>query len=179
VSCVQLTVLTGAPGSGKTATLDHVGEGIVRVGEPAREILAEQRAAGRVGNLDHEPALFVELLLRRSIDKYQTARTSSAPVLFDRGVPDCVAYAVGFGVDPAHGVEASRRYRYDEEVLVLPPWEEIYTTDDERTMSFPDTIPFHEAIVAAYELAGYTLIEVPRGSAAERAAFVRQFITRR
>jgi predicted ATPase len=179
VSGVQLVVLTGAPGSGKTTTLDHLGAGTLIVGEPAREILAEQRAAGRVGNLDHEPALFVDLLLRRSIDKYQTARTSGAPVLFDRGVPDCVAYAVGFGVDPAPSVEASRRYRYDEEVFVLPPWEEIYTTDDERTMSFADTIPFHEAVVAAYERAGYTLIEVPQGSAAERAAFVRQFITRR
>ena len=176
---MHLTVLTGAPGSGKTTVLDHVGGGIGIVGEPAREIIAEQRAAGGTGTSDQDPVLFVDLLLRRSIEKHTAAEDTDGPVVFDRGVPDCIAYALVLGVESSPSLEASRRHRYDREVLILPPWEEIYSTDDERTMSFADTIPFHEALVEAYERTGYTLIEVPRGSAEERGAFVRDVVTRR
>jgi predicted ATPase len=46
-------------------------------------------------------------------------------------------------------------------------------------MSFADTIPFHEALVDAYERTGYVLVEVPRGSVEQRSAFVRDRIARR
>jgi predicted ATPase len=176
---VHLTVLTGTPGSGKTTTLDHLGAGIARVDEPAREILAEQRAIGGAGTADQDAPLFVDLLLRRSIEKHLAAGDANAPVVFDRGVPDCIAHALVMGVDSSPSLAAARRYRYRDDVLILPPWEDVYTTDDERTMSFADTIPFHEAIVEAYERTGYTLVEVPRGSPAERGAFVRDAVIHR
>jgi predicted ATPase len=179
VPAVDRLVLTGAPGSGKTTILDHVGDAIRVVGEPAREILAEQRSIGGEGTHDRDPSLFVELLLRRSIEEHAAAQRWDGPVVFDRGVPDCIAYAVLMGTDPAPSVVASDVYRYRSEVLLLEPWEEIYTVDDERTMSFEATIGFHDAIVDAYERAGYTLVPVPRGSVAERAAFVRDSVSRR
>jgi predicted ATPase len=102
-----------------------------------------------------------------------------AGALFDRGVPDCIAYAVLMGIDPAPNILASETYRYHREVLVLEPWEEIYTVDDERTMAFGDTFAFQDALVDAYECAGYALVAVPRASVDDRAAFVREFIARR
>jgi predicted ATPase len=148
------------------------------VGEPAREILAEQRAIDGDGTYDRNASLFVDLLLQRSIDKHAAARTADAPVLFDRGVPDCIAYASVMGIDPSQSIRAAERYRYHGQVLMLQPWEEIYTVDDERTMSFADTFLFHHALVGAYERAGYVIVEVPRGSIEDRAAFVRDSITR-
>jgi Predicted ATPase len=97
-------------------------------------------------------------------------------VLLDRGVPDCVAYASLMGVDPTTSRLASQAYRYHGEVLLLEPWEKIYTVDEERTMSFAETLAFQEAIVQAYEGAGYAFVEVPRDSVEERAAFVREFV---
>ena len=179
MGAANLFVLTGAPGAGKTAILDRIGAGIRRVDEPAREILAEQRAVGGAGTHDRDPSLFVDLLLQRSIDKHQTAQGWKGPVVFDRGVPDCVAYAVLMGTDLTAGRAACERYRYHPEVLVVEPWEEIYVTDAERTMSFADTIPFHAALVEAYERAGYSLVEVPRDSAENRAAFLREFVADR
>jgi predicted ATPase len=172
-----LSILTGAPGSGKTAILEHVGDEIRVVGEPAREVLEEQRSTGGAGTHDRDPALFVELLLQRSIEKYEAARRWEGSVAFDRGVPDCIAYAVVMGTDPAPSIEASKVYRYRNEVLVLEPWAEIYTVDDERTMSFGATMEFHDAIVEAYERTGYTRVQVPRGSVEERASFVHDFVT--
>lgn len=58
--------------------------------EPAREVLAEQRASGGRGTWEQDASLFVNLLLQRSIEKYEAAHGSGQRVLFDRGIPDCV-----------------------------------------------------------------------------------------
>jgi predicted ATPase len=175
----RLFVLTGAPGSGKSAILDRLASELVCVPEPAREILAEQRGAGGRGTPEQDPSLFTDLLLARSIDKHKAAARRKAVTLFDRGIPDCVAYAVMLGADPTPSERASVRHRYDETVLLLEPWEDIYTTDEERRMSFSDTIPFHQAIIAAYERSGYDLRAVPRDDVSARGAFVLGFIRER
>lgn len=172
-------ILTGAPGSGKSTILDHLGDDIRVMGEPAREVLAEQRAIDGDGTHDRDRSLFVSLLLQRSIDKYEAVLHEERPVLFDRGVPDCITYATLMDVDPTPSLEAAERYRYHDDVLILEPWEAIYDTDDERTMSFEQTAPFHDALVDAYARTGYPLVVVPTGSVEDRAAFVRAFIEAR
>ncbi|HKO21022.1 MAG TPA: AAA family ATPase [Candidatus Eisenbacteria bacterium] len=169
-----LIVLTGAPGTGKTAILRSLA--LAHVPEPAREVLAEQRAMGGTGTAQSDPARFVELLLERSIEKHRAALERGQSVLFDRGIPDCVAYARHLGGDPEPCRKAAAIHRYHATVLVTRPWAEIYSTDDERTMSFEATLPFQRLLEDAYEEAGYELIEVPRGSIAERGAFVRRFV---
>jgi predicted ATPase len=168
----ELWILTGAPGSGKTAILEELRGRLRCVDEPARRVLAEQRAIGGPGIPERDPARFVELLLEVSIADHERA-LGGDPTLFDRGIPDCIAYAIHLGVDPGPSVRASDRYRYHDEVLVLEPWEQIYATDDERTMSFADTVAFHAALEDAFERSGYRRVTVPRGSATDRAAFVQ------
>jgi predicted ATPase len=170
----RLIVLTGAPGAGKTAILRSLG--LAHVAEPAREVIAEQRAIGGTSTAEQDPARFVELLLERSIEKHRAAMDRGEPVLFDRGIPDCVAYAQQLGGDPQPCRKAASVHRYHPTVLVTRPWADIYTTDDERRMSFEATLPFHRLMEEAYEEAGYGLIEIPRGSMAERVAFVRRFL---
>jgi predicted ATPase len=149
------------------------------VGEPAREVLAEQRAIDGDGTHDRDRSLFVALLLQRSVDTYETAQHEERPVMFDRGIPDCIAYAALMDVDPAPSLEAAAAHRYHRDVLILEPWEAIYHTDDERTMSFEQTYPFHDALVDAYARTGYSLVVVPTGSIEDRVAFVRGFIDAR
>ena len=179
-------VLTGAPGGGKTAIQARIGPGIRTVAEPAREILAEERASGGRGTPDQDPARFMELLLARSIEKYVEAgiggtaeagkAASEAALLYDRGIPDCVGYAVHLGTDPSPCIEAAQRLRYHPQVLVLEPWEAIYTTDDERKMTFEQSLGFHERLLDGYRNAGYELITVPKAPIEERVAFIRGFI---
>jgi predicted ATPase len=179
VPAAGLYIVTGAPGSGKTAILDRVGAGIRCVGEAAREVLVEQRSVDGIGTPDRDASLFLDLLLERSIDKHVAAENWEGSVVFDRGIPDCVAYAVMLGVDATRSLLASQRHRYNNEVLLLEPWEEIYVVDEERTMSFADTVAFHRALTDAYERAGYSLVEVPRDSIDNRAAFLRDFVAHR
>jgi predicted ATPase len=173
MSFALLQVLTGAPGSGKTALIDRLGPGVRCVPEPARRVLAQQRAAAGSATPDRDPRAFVELLLRMTIDDHVAEQTGDGVVLFDRGVPDCIAYASLLDVDAAPSIRAAEVHRYAREVLLLEPWEEIYTVDEERTMTYEATIPFHAALVGAYERSGYDLVVVPPGSIDERATFIR------
>ena len=174
----NLTILTGAPGSGKTAILGRLDNEFRCVDEPAREVLAQQRATGGIGTWDQDPSLFVQLLLQRSIENYETARRSGDTVIFDRGVPDCVVYAVRAGVDPSASLAATERCRYQPHVLFLEPWSDIYEIDEERIMSFDDTVSFSETLRDVYERSGYSLVDVSRGSVDDRAAFVRLIVAR-
>jgi predicted ATPase len=175
----SLFILTGAPGSGKTAILSPLSNAFRCVDEPAREVLAEQRATGGSGTWDQDPSLFVHLLLQRSIEKYEAGRRSGETVIFDRGIPDCVVYAIRAGTDPTPSLTAASEFRYQPHVLFLEPWSDIYETDEERTMSFDDTQSFSEALRDVYERSGYVLVHVPRGSIEDRAAFVREFLALR
>jgi predicted ATPase len=103
----------------------------------------------------------------------------SEAVQHRRVVPDCVVYAARAGADSAPSLAAVDRYRYQPHVLFLEPWSDIDETDEERTMSFDDTVSFSETLRDVCERSGYTtLVDVPGGSADDRAAFVRLKVAR-
>jgi len=83
-------VATGAPGSGKTPILrELVRFGFLGVNEPAREILAEQRAIGSNGVYDKDPQLFCDLMLERAIADYQRLRALVSQPSSIRASPTC------------------------------------------------------------------------------------------
>lgn len=171
-------IITGAMGSGKSTALKLLkAAGLTVVEEPAREILAEQRSIEDEGVPEKNPKLFTQLLLSRAIYQYKQMQGSNDTVIFDRGIPDNIAYAQLFKLNylPAH--HATKLYRYNSNVFVFPGWEEIYTTDDERIMSFESAKTFGDAVQKIYKEFGYNLIEVPRISPHERAEFIKEKIS--
>lgn len=168
-------VITGSPGSGKTPILrELVRLGFVGVNEPAREIIAEQRAIGGSGVYDKNPQLFCDLMLARAIADYQRPGAAGEAAFFDRGIPDMVGYAELFALDTSAALSASRRYRYDEVVFVLPAWPEIYVTDSDRQMTFESARAFGERVREIYLDLGYTIVEVPRDSVETRTRFIAE-----
>ena len=156
---------------GKSSVLSLLNPRYETVEEPARELIAEHRETSGEATLDRRPELFVEKLISRSIEKYAAA-SPSAVTIFDRGVPDCIAYAMANGLDIGPALDAASRYPYERSVFVASPWEEIYTTDDMRRATFAQAEAFHAYVVEAYQRLEYQIIELPRASVQERAAFV-------
>lgn len=166
-------LVTGAFGSGKSTLLEHLqARGIQGIVEPARTILAEQRSIQGNGVPEKDSRLFVELMLSRMLDAYRRSDAAPGPVLFDRGIPDILAYAALFGFDFPHCENAAELYRYNPQVFMAPAWEQIYCTDSERTLPFSAAREFGNELRAIYERFGYTLINVPCVSVEERADFV-------
>ncbi len=174
---IPFYVLTGAPGTGKSAVLERLRlQGYDGVDEPARQILAEQRSFAGHGVPDSDPALFVELMLSRAVFERRKPRSADHPVFFDRGIPDLIAYALLYGLDDRPARSAAHKYRYNPTVFFAPPWKDIYSTDEERRMTYGQAADFGERMRDAYLGLGYTLVELPREDPAERARFIEDTV---
>ena len=57
-------------------------------------------------------------------------------------------------------------------MFILPPWEAIHQTDNERYESFEQLLEIHEFLKTWYFHFGYDLIEVKHGAVKERMAFI-------
>jgi predicted ATPase len=167
-------ILTGGPGAGKTTVLEALrARGYVCVDEAARAILKEQAAIGGNATHDGDQVRYRDLTLERSIAAFEAVAEQSAPVFFDRGIPELARYAVPDDEPtPDHVAEAIERYRYAPVVFIFPPWREIYRHDEERKHSFAHAEWVVGATEAAYRAAGYDLVEVPRVSVDRRADFI-------
>jgi predicted ATPase len=170
-------ILTGAFGSGKSTLLHHLQAlGFAGSEEPARQILAEQRSIDGNGLPHRDARLFVDLMLSRMIGEYNRMAATTAPVFFDRGIPDMLAYASLFGIDYLPGQNAAREYRYNRMVFFAPAWEQIYTQDEERTVSFEVANQFGDGLRGLYEQSGYDLIEIPCLSVEARVDFILRYL---
>lgn len=164
-------IITGAPGVGKSTLISCLARTHSVEMEPARSVIAEQRSINGDGVWDKDRKKFVELLLEKSINQFLN-NNQSRPVFFDRGIPDCLAYASYGGLETQAFVLAAQQYRYNKKVFLLSPWEEIYTTDLERNMKFSEVLVFHDHIVSFYNQFGYQLVLVPNLGLEDRVNFI-------
>ena len=116
-------------------------------------------------------------MLAWEIRSHAAADDLSGPVIFDRGVPDVAGYlrTIGRSV-PSHVQRAMERFRYDDPVFLAPYWPEIFGPDRERRQDAAEARATAEAMRHTYTEAGYRLVELPRASIAERAAFVHRVL---
>jgi predicted ATPase len=169
-------ILTGAMGGGKSTILKLLKKMDINcVSEPARVILYEQRLISAAGVPENDPNLFTQLMLSRATILYKNnAIERSLLHVFDRGIPDLIAYAELFNLETNIYYNAAEAYRYNPNVFFFKGWGGIYTTDDERKMTYQQANEFGERVAEIYKTLGYNIIEVPRVSAEERAAFIYQ-----
>jgi predicted ATPase len=173
------TVITGGPGTGKTALIRELEQqGYYCFHEIIREMTLEakgQEDAALVNPLVFvkDPLGFNRMLLRERIAQFEHACTLQAgPVFYDRGIPDVLGYMDYFGQDyDAEFTGPCSVHRYDR-VLLLPPWREIYTRDNERMESFEEACGIHDALEAAYRRFGYQVDPLQPGTVRERVSQV-------
>lgn len=166
-------ILTGAMGGGKSTILSKLAEaGVHCVPEPARAILAEQRMIAATGVPELNAEAFNALMLVRAIHNYQEKQPLTDSIVFDRGIPDMIAYANLFQSDTAAYVNASQAFCYNPTVFYFAGWQEIYTTDEDRTIGFAGAQAFGVDVKAIYESLGYRILAVPRLSIEARVQFI-------
>lgn len=168
-------VLTGAPGTGKTTLTNLLSPRYATVAEPARTLIAEHAASTGESSLDGRPQLFVDRLVERSIVLYKSS-PAIGTVFFDRGLPDCVAYASVMGLDTEEILGKASEFRYDNPVFLAPAWKDIYTTDEMRRATFDQVKEFDQHLRNAYTQLGYELIELPKTLPEQRIETILEHI---
>lgn len=170
----QLILIIGGPGSGKTTLIDYLAEnGYVCYPEISRQVTIDAQENGIDQLFLQEPLKFSELLLEGRIQQHKNACKEKVDVVFiDRGIPDVLAYMHYIGdVYPDSFDQACRAHKYSK-IFLLPPWETIYTSDQERYENFEQANNIHKHLVDTYSKYGYHLIEVPKDTVANRASFI-------
>jgi predicted ATPase len=170
----KIIAIIGGPGSGKSSIIKGLEtKGYCCYPEISREITHEAKKRGIEQLFLEDPLLFSQMLLDGRIKQFYNAKNEPHQWVFiDRGIPDVVAYLnyIGDGF-PAHFDTACRENVYDK-IFILPPWERIYESDNERYESFEQAKTIHKHLTKTYNEYGYNLIEVPKDSVDNRIIFI-------
>lgn len=173
-------VITGGPGTGKTSLIDTLKDrGHTCLPEISRQVTLEAKAQGIDQLFLTDPLLFSEKLLEGRIRQFNEALIKDNSIVFlDRGIPDVLAYMhYAKETYPEHFAKACEDHQYDL-ILLLPPWKEIYISDNERYENFEQAIVIHDHLESTYKSYGYNLIEVPTGNLSYRADFIEGILKR-
>ncbi len=172
-------VITGGPGTGKSTVINELEK---RKYDCMHEISREVTIMAKKNGIEQlflkDPMLFSKLLLEGRVQQFLRAeKLRSNLVFFDRGIPDVFAYMNYLGVSyPSVFINQSKQHKYYDALFIMPPWKEIYITDSERYESFEQSLAIYNHLKIAYKDLGYTIIEVPFGTAEERANFILEKI---
>ena len=167
-------VITGGPGTGKSSIIHKLEEkGEKCLHEISRQVTLEAQKEGIAQLFLEKPLLFSEKLLEGRLNQYLEARDYESDHIFlDRGLPDVVAYMDYFKTDyPELFNRTCEINRYDL-IFILPPWEEIYTSDNERYETFEEALKISSYLYSTYKRYGYDPIEVPKLNVEERTNFI-------
>ena len=173
---VKLFVITGGPGVGKTTLLNALEKkGFSVVMEDARRIIQEQIQTDGEGLPWKNKTYYAQLMLATSLETYQRTidETSSNIVFFDRGILDTICYMKMENISISEEMNTLINvHPYNRKVFILPPWEEIYVTDNERKQTWDEAVKTFDIMKQTYLEYGYEVVEVPKSSVGQRCKFI-------
>ncbi len=174
-------VITGSPSTGKTSVIEKLESlGYSCLHEVIREMTLESKRENETIRFKSNPIIsvsdpeaFNSSILKARIQQYQSIRhTKEALFFFDRGIPDVLAYMDCFKQTyTINFTEACKNHPYDL-ILLMPPWKEIYATDNERFETYEESLLIHECLYNRYQQLGYEPTLVPKLSINERVNFI-------
>jgi predicted ATPase len=178
LSTTKKYIITGGPGAGKTSLLQALHTAGYHCSEEASRRLIAEEVRNRSQCLPWiNLSCFAGKVLDRMVTLYEQTAAHAGITFFDRGIPDIIAYlkAAALPVDDRY-YTALRKHPYQPLVFILPPWKAIYVNDAERWQTFEEAVHLYSTIKETYRALGFTLVEVPWESVANRMNFMLEAI---
>jgi predicted ATPase len=173
---VRAFILTGAPGSGKTAILRHVERSSrAVVEEAATDVIALEQALGV-----EEPwtrPTFIDAVVSLQRQRFERARASGDDVVvLDRSPLCTLALSRYLGVPPSPTLleevrRATEEPAYERRVLFVRNQGHVRETAARR-ITFEESLRFERIHEDVYLEHGFRLVDVPAGPLPERVAVV-------
>jgi predicted ATPase len=163
-------VVTGAPSSGKTTLvkeLERLGYRVVH--EVARNYIEAQMQRGRtLEEVRADERSFETYLLNTKV-AIEATLPKDEVIVFDRAIPDSIAYFQAAGLDTVEAVEKSPRNQYRKIFLLdrLP-----YKTDHARIEDKDTAVKLDQRLEQSYKMLGYDVIRIPVMSIQDRLEIV-------
>lgn len=162
----RYVVLTGAPCSGKTTTIERLNRsGYISVNEKATEVISD--------GIDPrtDPIRFRTEVLNRQMEAEQDRMTSPSSVFLDRGSLDGIAYCTVTNdrvPGPFHRVELAQNYAVVLLFDPLPFWENDGVRYEDASFASQIT----PALECAYRSAGVPVHRIPVMPEGERVQYI-------
>jgi predicted ATPase len=170
-------VLTGGPGGGKTTVIAELRQrGYPCVDEVGRAIIREEIELGGEALPWKNKERFKERMFEAQMKAYER-QDKRKMAFFDRGILDTLAYARLEGlVVTDEMIRIAKETLFHSIVFITPPWEEIYSLDEERKQSFETAVATYEHMKAIYREFGYQTIDLPKAGIEERIEFILKIL---
>ena len=174
----EIVVIIGGPGTGKSTIINGlIAKGYCCYPEISREVILEAKKDGIEQLFLEKPLLFSELLLEGRKKQFVNAQNEPHNIVFiDRGIPDVLAYMHYIGDSYPDFFDTDCRNHIYTKIFILPPWEDIYTSDNERYETYEQAKLIYNHLLETYERYGYNLIEVPKDTVDNRILFILEQI---
>ena len=171
----MFVVISGCSGAGKSTVISELSkQGYSVIPEVGREIVKEQLTRKEPITPWKNPQDFCELLIDRSILAYKEAiklsEIKNKFIFFDRSFLEAVSYFQTLNISKYDHIVPE--LRFFKTVFMVPPWKEIFCTDDERKHSFYEAVNEYERLLEFYTKSEYSILQIPKMSVAERAQFI-------
>jgi predicted ATPase len=170
-------ILTGAPGSGKTAILRQLeADGFAVAEEAATAVIALRQALG-VPEPWHTTG-FADQIADLQRQRWEAARVDDERVVFFDRAPACtLALCRWMGVPPPYRVVAEvARGGYERTAFFVRQQGHVEPTAARR-ISFEDSLRFERVHEATYRELGFDLVEVPAGPLPDRVLIITNRIS--
>jgi predicted ATPase len=174
-------IITGAPGSGKTAIIRQLElEGFSVVEEAATDVIAAAQARGTAEPWKHPS--FIDQIATLQQDRQLRASHQPDSIQFhDRSAVCTAALAcyLGYPVSPVLAAELERITNesiYDKRVFFIRNLGFIINTEARR-ISFEETLRFEKIHEETYRNFGFELIAIEPGTLADRVMKIKSLIS--
>ena len=170
-------VVTGAPSSGKTALVQELEKlGYRVIHEVARAYIERQMEQGHtLEEIRADKQSFEKWILHAKI-AIETELPKDQVIIFDRAIPDSVAYFEVAGLDAQEAIEKSPRNRYKAVFLLdrLP-----YQVDHVRIEDNEVAVRLDRSLEKGYRMLGYEVTRIGVMHLGERVKVVVEQIEKR
>ncbi len=166
-------VIAGGPYCGKTTLVGALKDaGFEVISEAALAVISEEQENGNMTPWQGR-AHFQKKILELQVHQFN--QTHESVLVFDRGIPDGIAYYYLDGLSPPdEALHAAKKYTYD--VILIPELLDEYIPGVTRGETLEERERVHKFIKKSYEDLGYNPIIIPKGSVQERVLFVKKVI---